>query len=112
MRNRQKNMTGRDFDALTDAEKERIYKEIDDKTSEQLLRESRPLTKAERIRELRYRKLAKAKLRRSVVGNGSRQVSITMERDLLKRADAYAKQHGLKRGQLVAESLRKLLAAS
>jgi hypothetical protein len=112
MKNHQKKMTGRDFDALPDAEKERIYKELDEKTPEQLLKESRPLTKAEKIRELRCWKLAKARLRRSVIGNGSTQVSITMERDLLKRADAYAKQHGMKRAQLVAESLRKLLAAS
>ena len=45
---RNREMTGRDFDALPDAEKERIYKELDDKTPEQLLRESRPLTKRQR----------------------------------------------------------------
>jgi hypothetical protein len=56
-------MTGEDFNALTDAEKERIWQEIDRMTPEELAAQSRPLNKQER---LQWEKAVK-KLRRSPV---------------------------------------------
>jgi hypothetical protein len=43
-------MTGEQFDALPDAEKERIYREIDSMSPEQWRAESRPPNAAERAR--------------------------------------------------------------
>ena len=33
-------------------------------------------------------------------------IAVSVERGLLKRADAYARQHGLKRTELIAQALR------
>ena len=52
-------MTGEEFDALPDSEKERIWQEIDRMTPEELLAQSRPLTKKERARWERARKKTK-----------------------------------------------------
>jgi hypothetical protein len=41
-------LTGRDFDALPHAQKERIFQELEAKSTEQLLAESRPLSRKER----------------------------------------------------------------
>lgn len=55
-------MTGEEFDALPDSEKERIWQEIDRMTLEELLTKSRPLTKQERAQgERACRKLARPK---------------------------------------------------
>jgi hypothetical protein len=41
-------LTGRDFDALPHAQKERIFQELEAKSTEELLAESRPLSRKER----------------------------------------------------------------
>ena len=43
--------------------------------------------------------------------NGTRQVSITVEAELLGRADAFANSAGLNRSQLTSEGLRRMLAS-
>jgi hypothetical protein len=105
-------MTGRDFDALPAEEQDRIVNELDAKGPARLIAESRPLNRRQRAVWKDIQRAIKTKMGRPKIGKGVKVISLSMERDLLKRADAYAKQHGLKRAQLVAESLRKLLAAS
>ncbi len=54
----------------------------------------------------------KAKARRPgrpKVGKGVRVISMSVERGLLKRADAQAKARGISRSELFAEGLRRIL---
>lgn len=43
------------------------------------------------------------------VGKGAKIVPVSIERDLLKKVDSYAKRHKLKRSQMVAEGLRLIM---
>jgi hypothetical protein len=52
---------------------------------------------------------ARAKIGRPTVGRGAKIVPVSVERTLLEEADRYAKQHGLKRSQMVAEGLRLMM---
>ena len=45
------------------------------------------------------------------IGAGAQRINITVERTLLKKADAYARKRGLTRAALVAEGLGRILAA-
>jgi len=69
--------------------------------------QSRPLTPAERKI---WDKIRKSLQRgRPTVGAGAKVMSISIERGLLKKADAFAKRHHLKRSQMVAEGLRLVM---
>lgn len=63
---------------------------------------TRPMTAAERERDRRARG-------RPPVGQGARRVNITMERELLARADALATKRKIGRSELIAQGLRLLL---
>jgi hypothetical protein len=69
----------------------------------------KPLTAAQRRQHERAHRRNPGRPR---VGGGSKTIALTMERGLLKRVDAFAKQNGLKRAQLVAKSLEALMMAS
>src|SRR3954452_11720267 len=90
------------FELLPDAEKERIWESFNWPTP---FEETRPLTAAERAQWQRV----KRKAGRPKVGNGTRVVSVSVERGLLDQADAYAKRHGLKRAQVFALGLGAVL---
>jgi hypothetical protein len=110
-KSRKKEMTGQGFDALSDAEKEKIFAEIDAEPAEQQLARSKPLNARERTFFERFRKArqAKRKAGRPVVGKGAKVIAVSVEKGLLKQADAYAKSHGLKRAQLIAQALRAVI---
>ena len=90
------------FLALSDAEKDAevapFEKGIDPK-------EWRPLTPAQRRQWARIR----SKGGRPKVGKGAKIVPVSIERDLLKKVDSFAKRHKLKRSQMVAEGLRLIM---
>jgi hypothetical protein len=71
----------------------------------------RPLSAAGRAAHLRAEKkaAASAKSGRPKVGKGAERINITVERDLLHKADHFAKTHGLSRAQLVARALSREL---
>ena len=46
------------------------------------------------------------------LGKGTRIVSVTVEVDLLKKADAFAATRGLKRSELFTQALRKKVLAA
>ena len=50
------------------------------------------------------------KVGRPRVGNGAKMVAVTIEKGLLKRADAYAKRHGMKRAAMIAQGLLLVMA--
>lgn len=107
-RARRREMTAEDFIALTDAEKARLVRQIERKTPEQRLAESRPLNPAQRAQWKRIKK----KMGRPRVGKGSKVISLSIERHLLKQADALAKRRHVTRARVVAEGLALLLKAS
>jgi hypothetical protein len=94
------------FLALPDVDKERIYQEIDGKTPEEIRARSRALTPAERNRLERFRRGLRG---RPKVKEGAKAVNITVERSLLRRADAWAQEHGLTRAQLIARGLELVM---
>jgi len=111
MKRTKKPMTGRDFDALPAMEKERIVADLEATSTEELIARSRPLTPAEARQQREMRRAAKARMGRPVIGAGAKQVAVTLEKGLLDRADAYARQRGLKRSEMIASGLRLLMAS-
>jgi hypothetical protein len=56
-----------------------------------------------------HRRAAARGAGRPMVGKGAKIVPVSIERGLLKDADAFAKRHRLKRSQMVAEGLRLVM---
>ena len=103
---RGRGLTASKFLALPDSEKERIYQGIDGKSTEQLLAESKPLTAAQRAR---WNKVKKHLGGRPRLGEGTEVVAVTVEKQLLRRANAFAKSKGLNRSQLFSQGLRLVM---
>jgi hypothetical protein len=91
------------FEALPAAEKERQAAEFD---KEFVANTFRPLTPAQR----RLWKKARRKPGRPRVGQGTKIVSLTPEKGLLRRVDAAAKKRKLKRTELVSQALEAVLS--
>jgi len=104
---KQKKSVIEEFIALPDSKKDRIVKQFEDETLEQTLARSRPLNARER-RQWRF----KAKMGRPKIGNGAKTISLTVEKELLHQADAYAKRHGISRAKLVAKGLRAVIGSA
>ena len=100
-------LTGEAFDALSAEEKEAIYREIDEAPPGKLMAESKPMTAAERKQFARVKK--KMGRGRPKVGKGSKVVSVSVESELLKIADAHAKRLGIGRTELFVQGLRLAL---
>ena len=96
------------FVGLSDAQKERIVKQLDRETPEQSIARSRPLNAKERRQWRRF----KSKMGRPKIGKGAKTISLTVEKELLKHADAYAKRHGITRAKLVAQGLQAVLGTA
>ena len=104
-RPRERILTGEAIDAMTDAQKAKLVAGLDAETPDQRLARSKPLNAGQRAVWRRVKK----KMGRPRVGKGSKPISLTLEIGLLKRADAYAKAHGVKRSELIAQGLRTVL---
>jgi len=102
-------MTADDFIALPDQEKERIYKELDAMTSEELWAESRPPNKSERAKCRKIQAVMRHSPGRPKIGKGVKKVSVSIERSLLDHADAYAKALKMKRSELCASGVARLI---
>jgi hypothetical protein len=103
-RPKHRRLTASIFEALPDSEKERIYQEIDSESPEQRLAKSKPLTRSQRARWNRIKKNLGG--RPKLGKDGTQIISVTVEKELLKQANAYAKAKGLKRSELVTQGLR------
>jgi len=66
------------------------------------LSETRPLNAAERTTFNRVRR----KAGRPRVGQGAKVVAVTLEKGFLKRVDAYAKRHDMKRAEMITKGLK------
>ena len=106
MKNRHdsKKLTGQVFDAMSAAQKQGVYDEIDSMSREEVLTKLRPARATEIARAQRIVRRGRPK-----IGKGTRQISITVEADLLKEAEAYSRKNGLKRSELISQALRQML---
>jgi hypothetical protein len=98
------------FVALPDSEKRRIIAEIEDETPEHRLARSKPLNAADRRRHQAFSR--KAGRPRIGTGSGTVNVTISIERALLKRADALARKQGMSRSELLARSVRAVIESA
>ena len=89
------------FLALSDYEKEEIFREFDRPLAPS---QTRPLNAAER----RQWERAKKKVGRPKIGAGTQAISITVEKNLLAWADEYANDKGLTRTRLISMALESL----
>jgi hypothetical protein len=103
-------LTGEKFDAMTDAQRAKVFAEFEAETPEQRQARSAPMNAGERAWWKRVQKKLKAG-RPRFGKNGTQIVSVTVEKGLLKQADAYAKAKGMKRSELFAVSLAEKLGA-
>ena len=101
-------MTSDDFEALSDAEKEQIWEEIDRQTPEELRAKSRPLNAAERRQWKRFQK----KVGRPKIGRGTTNISVSLERGLLREVDLYARKRGVSRSELIAQGVRAIMGSA
>jgi hypothetical protein len=97
-----KNLTGQAFEALSDAEKQKIIDDLENHREK-----FRRPTRAELAQ---LGPVIKRVVGRPKIGRGTRAVTVTIERDLLKRADALARAAGMKRSELFTQGLQYLLA--
>jgi len=101
-------LTGEKFDAMTDQQRAKVFAELEAETPEQRQARSKPMNAEERAWWKRVQKKLKAG-RPKFGKNGTRIVSVTVEKGLLKQVDAYAKANGMKRSELFAVSLAEKL---
>ncbi|HEY8748103.1 MAG TPA: hypothetical protein VIM11_09020 [Tepidisphaeraceae bacterium] len=106
--NKETELTGRRLDAMTPVQKQKIVDDIDRSTPARRRAQSTAPTPAQRARLDRAAK----KMGRPRLGKGTRVVSVTVEVDLLKRADAFATAQGLKRSELFTRGLKSVLPAN
>lgn len=87
---------------MTTAELEALTKDLDD---EFVADKFKPLTARDRAK---WESIKRGR-GRPKVGKGAKVVSVSIERDLLARADKAAKRAGVSRARLVAAGLRRVL---
>jgi hypothetical protein len=91
-----------EFMALSDQEKE-----TEVQPAQQA--KSRPLTPAQRKQWQRIQGRLKRNAGRPVIGAGAKQIAVTVERELLKRVDRFAKTHKMKRSQIIAQGMELVM---
>jgi hypothetical protein len=95
------------YDKMTAAELRQATREYDEELplgSDGL--PGRPLNAAQR----RQWQQVKKKLGRPRLGKGVKRVLVSIEADLLRQSDRFAKKHGLTRSKMISAGLRKLIA--
>src|SRR5947208_1857073 len=102
MKTKRKHSPIEEFLALPDAEKEKVCAEFD---KEFILDTFRPLTPAQR----RLWERAKRTPDKPVKPEGRKVISVSLDKELVKRADAFAKKANLTRAALIARGLEAIL---
>jgi hypothetical protein len=103
MKNKPRNLPTIDFDRMSEQQKEAFYQECERITVE----DGRPLTAADR--ELHAQARRRGRVRRAPE---ARVVGVSVDKQLLRRADAFARRHGLTRSDLVGRGLRSVMVAA
>jgi hypothetical protein len=92
-----------DFETLSDAQKEELYQECDSIGDGDA---DSPLTPTQRRLHQRVHRGRPRK------GKGAQIVSLSIEKELLRRAERLAKAQGLSRSELFSRGIRALLAVA
>jgi hypothetical protein len=96
-----------ELQALSPEDQEKVEKFF---SREIPLSETRALTLAEREQfDRAIGRKRKPGAGRPKIGQGAKVVSVTLERGFLKRVDAYARKHKLKRAELIVRGLAKII---
>lgn len=98
--------SGEEFDALSAADKEKVWHYYNRVIPKSELRDPTSEETALIEKQRRHNR----KVGRPKIGNGTKMVAVTIEKGLLKRADAYAKRHGMKRARMIAQGLQLVMA--
>ena len=98
-------LTARAFEALPLREKEHIAAEIESESPQRRLARSTPLTARQRSAWRKFQK----NMGRPKIGNGSKVISVSVERGLLRQVDAFAKRTGMTRSELIARGMRAVM---
>jgi hypothetical protein len=106
-------LTGRAFDALSPAEKERIVQELERTPTAELIARSKPLTRSQAALQRAMRQQIKQRRGRGrpKIGKGSKLVAVTLEAGFLEEVDRFARARKLKRSEMIAHGLRLLMAS-
>lgn len=105
MKSRESYLTASTFEALPDREKNRIAAEIESESPHRRLRRSTPLTGRQRSAWRKFQK----NMGRPKVGSGSKVISVSVEKGLLRQVDAFAKRSGMSRSELIAQGMRAVM---
>ena len=103
MKNHKSKMTRKPYTTMTASELRDATRQYDHPTTGDKL-PGKPLTPAQRARFAKARRPGRPR-----IGKGVQVVSLTVEKDLLKRADAHAKGQGISRAELFARGIRAIL---
>jgi hypothetical protein len=105
----------KNWEALTQAEREAAHEELD-RLGPRLTELARPLTKAERAKlhalptKAQYQ-AKRGRGRPKLGGVGAKNVLVSIDPALLKRADTYARKNGLSRSTLFSRGVELALCA-
>jgi len=103
---REEELTGRQIDAMTPAQRQKLFEELEGTSPEERWAKAESPSAAERRRQMRAAKgMSQPKNR-----NGKRHISITVEADLLRRAEDFSRRNHMKRSELFTLGLQKVLA--
>jgi hypothetical protein len=94
-----------EYESLSEPDKEKVGRYY---SRDIPLSETRPLTASERAQFERARR----PVGRPKIGGGAKVVAVTLEKGLLKKVNAYAKDHGMKRAEMIARGLRLVMGDS
>ena len=93
-----------DFESLTDAQKERFFKECETMRDD---------ARGEALSAAQRRLHARARRRgRPRKGKGTKVISLSIETDLLRQAERIARSRGISRSELLSRGLRAIIAAA
>ena len=99
------------WERMTDAQRDRFTRQFEGELDPADFVEPSPQERARHDRVI-ARARANAKRGRPRIGKGARRLMVTVERGLLERADAFARDHGLTRAALIARGLEAVLQAA
>ncbi len=103
MRERKKPSPYQEFASLSNAEKEAVYRKLDDPDVARTAKSLSP-----KMRTLWNR--AKRKGGRPRIGRGAKRVLLSIERGLLDEADALARRQNMSRSELFSRGVKAMLA--
>jgi len=93
--------------SLSDADRNEFVRRIESEDPAQRRRRSKPLDAAMRSAWKKARNLGG---RPKFGKDGVKVIALSVEKQLLKEADAYAKQRGMKRAEFFSQAIREAMA--